>query len=483
LSPATPPNITYHTPRADHSTTTADEIENKSLSPRYIPNSTKSFLSPGPWDLPRIQMVDKKTFLDDDQLSFDEEDSIERYTTIGPIPSAKEALIYPSSISDEESIAEAIVTAFEIEDEPAPLVTSLQASYLNASLDLDIRLMKNHQDCYAHAYRQVAAGCKKLCEASFVFVLQAVSALGVLRDEQKGYKEAESRCRQAIERFEKLGTVEDRLGFQRNLDVLLRRTGRAKESVVLLYSTATECNKFGLKHQDAAAIRSFLESYLGFHRSGYVESVEREIQKMLNRAPETEFGPEAELSSKGVQLKKAVSMLKEFLWTHPIFSSALPKLEQLRQQKYGLHETREFLGFFLYNKSQKLGGGAADYLILALRGLVKLGRGDDEVARSIKAILIEVLHAEFEELFLQRGISRYHILDVILERLCTVGIGQSDGPTDGEKKANEGDNAESNGRSKDGEDDTMTDTTSCKYGVTYSVTEVTGISDSVFMEP
>jgi hypothetical protein len=431
-------------------------------------------------------MVDKTTILDDDQLSLDEGDSIERYTAIGPILSVKETLMYTPSISDGESIAEATVTAFEIEDELAPLVTPLQASYLNASLDLDIRLMKNHQDCYAHAHRQVAAGCKKLCGASFGFVLQAMSALGVLRDEQRGYEEAESKCRQTIERFEKLGTVENRLDFQRHLDVLLRRTGRAKESLVLLYSTTPECNKFGLNRQDAAAIRSFLESYLGFHRLGYVESVEREIQKMFNAATETEFGPEAELSSKGVQFRKAVSMLKEFFGTHSIFSSVLPKLEQLRQQKYGLHESGEYWGFCLYNKSQKLGVDAADYLMLALRGLVKLGRGDDEVAGSIKATLIEILQAEFEELFLQRGISRYHLLDLILERLSnirTVESGQSGSPTDSEKKADEGDNAESNGRSKDGEDDTMTDTTSCKYGVTYSVTEVTGISDSVFMEP
>ena len=448
---ATPPNITYHTPRANHDTTMAEETENKTSCHDNSPTS-KFVIDSIPEYLGKMPVVGEMTFLDDEQINLVEEGSVERDTTSD------------SSVNGAApSVRGCIFTARE-------------AINLNASLDLAyIHRMNNRLNDCEFAYRRVVAGCKKLYWGSFLFTLQAISALAVLRDERKGWYSAMPICGQIIEGFEELGTVVDRREYQHHLRdfiFLLRRTDSSKESVVLLCSTTTESNKLGLKHQEISAIRSLLESYLELNRLGDLKSLMSEMRKVLDEGFEMDSNHLPELLSERDHIANARSMLEDFVCAHPIFSSMIPKLQQLSNAKYGLQNVHEHQLFGLYDRSREVALDVAKYLWLAHEGLVKLGRQDDAVTMSVKATLIEVLLAEFEELFLVRGICRDIILQHVENRLGNMLLEET-GQTEssmGNEKNNE-------------EDDTKTDTTSCKYGVTYSVSEITGISDSAFMVP
>lgn len=437
-------------------------------------------------------MVDEMTLLDYDQFSYAYEGSTDRNTTSGCASSINGMAVHAPSARDGEYLAEAAETTLEIQEELAPLVTPLEASNLNASLDLAyINLMKNrldqceydqceHDQCEydqcEYSYARVVAGCKKLYGVSFLFTLQAICALAVLRDERKGYYEAESICRQTIEGFEELGAAEDRLEYQHHLDVLLHRTDCAKESEVLICSTPNESNKLSLKHQERGAIRSLLELYLELNRLGNPKSLRSRMKTMfevLNKSLEIDSDHLPELLPAVFPLANARSMLGEFVLAHSVFSSVLPKLELLNNEKHGMQKIHEYQVFGVYNRGQDVELDAAKYLLLTLEGLVKLGRKDDAVTSLVKNILIEVLLAEFDEFCIGGGIDSGDILEFIEKRLGNILLeenGQSESSMGSEN-------------SDDEEDYTMRDVTSCKYGITYSVSSITGISDSIFMVP
>jgi hypothetical protein len=262
----TPPNITYHTPRTNHNTILAEETDNESFCIENSPRSTEFISNSSPGDLHQTSMVEEMNYLDDDLFKFVEKDLVERDTIIWGVFSVNAEISHAPSARHGENLAEAAEPTIEIR-KPLPLLfTPLETTNLNASLDLGyIHRMANRLNDCEYAYRQLLAGSKKLCGVSFLFTLQAISALAVLRDEWKGYDSAMPICRQKIEGFEELGTIVNRGEYKDHLDnfiSLLPPTGCGKESVVLLCTRTGESNKLGLKQQEIRAIRSLLESHL-----------------------------------------------------------------------------------------------------------------------------------------------------------------------------------------------------------------------------
>jgi hypothetical protein len=94
------------------------------------------------------------------------------------------------------------------------------------------------------------------------------------------------------------------------------------------------------------------------------------------------------------------------------------------------------------------------------------------MAIAVKMTLIGVMETAFLDASVSRSFDLCRIFELMAKRrfLLPRGSGQ----------------VESSTRSRETEDingDTMTDSVSFKYGVTYSVSEITGISDSRFMVP
>jgi hypothetical protein len=490
LRPETPPNITYHTPHANHESVLSEETDNETFCTGNSPRSNESISDSSPGDLHQTPVIDEMNYFDDDLFGFADEGSIERDTIIGGVFSINEEAAHAPSARHGENLAEVADPTIEIRKPLAPLFTPLEASNLNGSLDLAyIHRMTNRPNDCEYAYRQLLAGCKKLCGVSFLFTLQAISALAVLHDERKGYFGAMPICFQAIEGFEELGTIVNRREYQNHLHdfiSLLPRSGRGKELVVLLCTRTGESNKLGLKQQEIRAIRSLLESYLELNCFDDLKSLMSEMKKVLDENLEIDSNHLLESVTEGVHLANARSMLGEFVRVHSVFSSVLPKLQLLSNAKYSLPKIDEYQVFGLRNRSQEIEVDAAKYLLLTFEGLVNLGRKNDAVTTSVKDTLIEILLAEFQELYLRGGIDRGNILHFIEKRLGNIlfeGSRQTESSMDSENSDDEEDYTKSNGKNNDEEDDTKTYTTSCKYGLTYSVSEITGISDSPFMAP
>lgn len=484
----TPPNITYDTPRANHKSVLSEETDNETFCTENSPRSNESISDSSPGDLLQTPAIGEMNYFDDDLSKFIEY-STERDTIFGGLFSINGEVAHAPSARHGENLAEVAGPSIEIRKPLAPLFTPLEASNLNGSLDLAyIHRMTNHSNDGEYAYRQLIAGCKKLCGVSFLFTLQAISALAVLRDERKGYFGALPICVQEIEGFEELGTIVNRREYQhylREFISLLPRTGHGKDLVVLFSTKTAESNKLGLKQQEIRAIRSLLESHLELNCLGDLKSLMSEMKKALDENLEIDSDHLPESISEGVHLVNAHSMLGEFVRAHSIFSSVLPKLQLLSNTKYGLPKIDEYQVFGLHSRSQEIEVDAAKYLLLAYEGLVNLGRKKDAVTTSVKNTLIEILLAEFQELYLQGGIDRGNILHFTEKRLENIlfeGSGQTESSMESENSDDEEDDAKSSGKNND-DDDTKTYTTSCKYGLTYSVSEITGVSDSDFMVP
>jgi hypothetical protein len=105
---ATPPNITYHTPHADHNTSIAEEAESDTSCPDNAPKLAKSTSDISPEDVHTPSMQDELTFLDDDQLSFIQEDSVEKHSDLGDDSSANRTLVHAPSPRDGKNLAKVV---------------------------------------------------------------------------------------------------------------------------------------------------------------------------------------------------------------------------------------------------------------------------------------------------------------------------------------------------------------------------------------
>jgi hypothetical protein len=123
----------------------ATETENEYSFHGFTPIYAKTILETSPGDPHIMQIIGELTSQDDHRLSIDLEDSAVDYATSEDCHSVSGAIAYASSGSDEESHAEANATAFEV-DGVTPAITPCQTSDLNASVNLDIRHMKDGED-------------------------------------------------------------------------------------------------------------------------------------------------------------------------------------------------------------------------------------------------------------------------------------------------------------------------------------------------
>jgi hypothetical protein len=195
------------------------------------------------------------------------------------------------------------------------------------------------------------------------------------------------------------------------------------------------------------------------------------MQKILENGIGMDHYLTPEVLIEGITLAETYSIFEDFALAHSVFSCIFPKLCLLSDEKYASQIIYGYTRLGLHYMRQGLGVEAYSYLSLACKGLVKLGRHleadrlnphiDKAWKLANERSCVETAwtrRAELEHIEMSRG-------NVLLKTIAHDRIWNT---------------AAKDNRDKD---DFETDTSSCKYGLTYLVSDITGISDSVFMVP
>jgi hypothetical protein len=172
-----------------------------------------------------------------------------------------------------------------------------------------------------------------------------------------------------------------------------------------------------------------------------------------------------------VRIASEYSAIDQFDFAQGLFSSIIPHITFLSDSQYGMQKAEANLLFAFHYQRQQLWGDCAARLVAATRYISSnIGQNDVATTRYLKTALDEL----DGNLWNYDGYSVQELLSHHIERLISLlpGIGMT-GRCSSRKATN--DLASSDAMS--------ISTRSYQYGVTYSVSEVTGVSDSVFMVP
>jgi tetratricopeptide (TPR) repeat protein len=319
------------------------------------------------------------------------------------------------------------------------------------------------------AYRQVLAGYKETFGPSALETLRIVHSLGKVLEESNEYEEAESCYRQAITGFKELGTSGflDQLNCQSFLGDLLSDMERHEEALRLLRHTLVGYDDLGLHHRRISILGSLLEISISIKHWPSVHALLRDMQKSLDERLDIDYESFPEVLLEGIHLGSVYCQLLEYELAESLMSQVIPKIEILDDATYEIEKIYAYMEYGRANLRLGVLEQAAFYLNWAKYGLEKLNRHDDPVVAFVDARLLEL---EFRSVNSRDKTALGREMLMVME-MIGVSIPSHDA----------GDEAVSEGSRIGGEDATDVDTSSYKYGVTFSTTDITGVSISEFL--
>jgi tetratricopeptide (TPR) repeat protein len=316
------------------------------------------------------------------------------------------------------------------------------------------------------AYRRVVASYKEIFGASSLETLRAIHSLGKVLEEDDVYGEAETCYRQAMTGFEELGTsgLLDRLDCQGFLGELLSDTGRDEEALQLLIPLLTSYKELGLHHREISILGAILEVYNAPEISQRFHATIHDLRKRLDERIDIDYRRFPEVLWEGIHLASIYCQLLQYEPANSLLSQVIPKLELLDDVKYKIEKLYGYMEYGNLLLRLNFWEQAGRCLSLAKVTLESCNRHDDPVVAFVDS---RILALEFHS---AKPIE-WNTMELSKEKLR-------------EFMKNMGD--QSNFRDKDeesktgGEVATNADSSSCKYGITFSTTDITGISLSEF---
>ena len=324
----------------------------------------------------------------------------------------------------------------------------------------------------AAAYRRVVAGYTKIFGSSAIETLRTIHSLGKVLEESDDYESAESCYRKAIAGLEGLGAsgLLDRLNCQAFLGDLLSDMERHDEALETLSPILAGYEDLGLPHRTLSILGSLLEICIYLMDGQRVQTIVHDMQRLLDERIEIDYNKFPEVLLEGVHLASVYSSQWKLSLAESLMARVIPKLELLNDAKY---ETEKLYGYVEcgnLNLRLKHLEQAAYYLGLAKEVLLKLNRYgsfNDPVAAFVDAGLCKIAIYSHRTNQLREGFALNQ------ERLLAmIGVTAESRDTD--------DEVLSDGSRTVGDDATNAETASYKYGVTFSTTDITGISESEF---
>jgi tetratricopeptide (TPR) repeat protein len=316
------------------------------------------------------------------------------------------------------------------------------------------------------AYRRVVSGYKGIFGASSLETLRTIHNLGKVLEEDDLYEEAETCYRQAITGFEELGTSGflDRLDCQGFLGDLLSDTGRDEEALQLFIPLLASYNELGLHHRKISILGSLLEVYNGLENSQKLHATIQDLHKLLDERIDIDYRSIPEVLWEGIHLGSIYGQLLEYELADSLLSQVIPKLELLDDVKYKIEKLYGYMEYGNVKLRLNCLEQAERCLSLAKVTLENCNRHDDPVAAFVDS---RVLVLEFRS---AKPIQR-NTMELSKQKLREFmkKMGDQGNFRDMDEESRTG-----------GEVATNTDASSCKYGVSFSETDITGISHSEF---
>jgi hypothetical protein len=450
---ATPANITYHTPHPESDAAVVDETDDDAVSPVQFVDLSQPIAETATADHLRTNDINDMALHYFEQSSFTEDDSLEDLLEVGNEVSTPEISILACGHKKERNIAEAFEESLNApnSDEYLPALKIIYG--LPNSHESHSRLLGDRK-----SYGQVEGEHIGRYGISSSKRIRAISDLSTILESQKEYNgDLASRplgC-------ERLRSVEDRLSChvcsQDYISSFLSALAKYKE-----------LNQWQRVFLAMAVLRGV---YFELKRWNDLISTMSEMQKILDNGIEMDHYLTSDVLVEGLYLAGTYSVLKDFASAHSVFSSVLPKLWLLSDAKYESDVIYGYIEIGLHYKRQELWPEAFDYLSLAHKGLAKSGRCQE--ATFLESHLDQASRSMHETSCFEAESSQRKVLELIeMSRGNTLLKNISHGKT-----------WEVVVKGINKKDEFETDTTSCKYGITYSVSSITGISDSMFMVP
>lgn len=323
-------------------------------------------------------------------------------------------------------------------------------------------------------YQRVLDGYKERFGESDIDTLKTMLGLGKVLEENNQYEEAEACYRKAIFGFENIGesALLDRLNCQSYLGDLLSDMERYQEALQQQKSLLAAYSSLGLHHRKISVLGSLLETYIGIEDSQKMHATIRDMQKLLDDRIDSDHQVYPEVLLDGLHLGSVYCQLLEYDLAKHLMSRIIPKLELLDDGKYEIEKLYGYLDYGtlllrarVVNKEDyvRLTDEAELYLGLARSGLRKLDRRDDPVLAFVDSRMTE-LQYDLSELRNSKALNKESLKEVL-------GVESPDCEDEFVCK----------GSRKSGKESTDADTVSYKYGVSFSMTDITGISLSEFI--
>ena len=316
------------------------------------------------------------------------------------------------------------------------------------------------------AYRRVVAGYKEIFGAASFETLRAMRSLGKVLEELGSYREAETHYRQAITGFEELGTsgLLDRLNCEGFLGDLLLDTGRDVEALQLLIPLLALYDELGLHHRAITILGTMVEIYNSLKNTHKFRATIQDLQRRLNERIDIDYRNFPEVLCEGIHLASIYCQLLEYERAECLLSRVVSKLELLDDSKYRVEKLYGYLEYGNINLRLNRLEKAERCLFLANATLESCNRHDDPVVAFVKSLVLEVdLRSDPSIVPDIIALSRGKL------RELTKSTGDQSSLRDGDDKSK-----------ASLEVATTAGSSSCKYGITFSTTDITGISLSCF---
>ncbi len=241
-------------------------------------------------------------------------------------------------------------------------------------------------------------------------------------------------------------------------------TGRDEEALQLLIPLLANYCEIGLQHREISILGSLIEVYNALENSQRFHATIQDLQKRLDERIDIDYRRFPEVLWEGIHLVSIYYLLLQYGLADSLLSRVIPKLELLDDLKYNIEKMYGYMEYGNVKLRLNCLEQAKNCLFLAKVTLESYNRHDDPVVAFVDS---RVLDLEFR---IAKPIE-WNNLELSKKML-------------GVYLKNIGD--QSNFRDQDeesrtfGEVATNADSSSCKYSITFSTTDITGISLSEF---
>lgn len=359
----------------------------------------------------------------------------------------------------------------------------------------------NQKDRLIGLYCGYKVSFQPLAEEEALKAIQANQIAAEVFDEYSIHKEAGSYHRRSIKELKEiLGSFLDvRPNVVHKLVNTLQDTRSTNDPAPLIRSILAKYENFGLEDENIPVTLDLIDLYFEQEHWDELGLLISEIKSLVINASQIDIDPD--ILSFGISFAHYLSVLKQFTIAHSIFSSMLPQVWAQSDPKYHGLMAHSHLMFGLHYKRYGVLTEADEYLSLAYEWFEELKQRN--IVMVVESYLSEAREDLNDENHLEMELEKRSALEAIemvwVKRLLKeirparlpktalkdVAKTQNGAETeDGGGVQNVGETEEGGELEESAEiDDTMTDITSCKYGITYSCSDITGISDSGFMVP